>query len=153
MVAVSVRRSCLDDIHPVLSNLARRTADEADLFLAHIQPEERSAWLFGHIADSIAQQTASTFFADTEPVLILTWTPEGNWWYTTTLATERYFQMDFLRLSKQHLGEVQAQLKADLVAYTRSKHMRTQAWINFLGFQFLRWDDDARLFIRPWPKT
>jgi hypothetical protein len=151
MVNVSVRNSCHCDITPVLSNLSTRTSDEVARFLTHLPCSERTTWLSEHVVDAITRKASSTFLAAEQPVGFLTWTQEGKWWYTTSLVTERGFQPDFLRLSRRHIANVQAQLETDVVAYSRSQHEKSEAWFRLMGFQFLRWDGDARLFIRSWP--
>lgn len=103
--------------------------------------------------DAIAKARASTFLAGTGPVCVLVWAPEGARWSIMTLATERFYASDFLRLSRRHLGMLQARLGAELVAHTRSDHPRAVPWLRFLGFHpdpSVAEPGQTSPYVRPW---
>lgn len=78
----------------------------------------------------------------------MTWTPECSWHYTTAIATEDFFQRKCIRLSRQHINEIQEVLKCDIASYSRSDHEDVEKWFKLLGFRLSHMDSGARVFVK-----
>ncbi|WP_263844359.1 hypothetical protein [Roseobacter sinensis] len=142
-----IRPTQAQDVDVVLPQLAERALAEIDRFLRDDPPEARLAIIRDHVLASIEAGRADTFLLGDAPVGIITHTPERDYHYTTALPMERYFERDFLRISRSYGQDLARRLGTGLRAYSRSEHARVGTWFSLMGFRFAGWDGDARVFV------
>ncbi|MEM7710184.1 MAG: hypothetical protein AAF264_05425 [Pseudomonadota bacterium] len=151
-----VRTAVPQDVGAVLAALSPRMEQEFPLLFPALTGPDRRRLVVRHALAAIAADRASTFVAGATPVcvLVLAREPDGPW-SIMTLATEPFYARAFLRMSRLHLAEIQAELGTEILAHTRSDHPRAAPWLRFLGFEHqpaAQGSADAPRYVRPWPK-